>query len=791
MPVPTPTAHRNPALLLLLLTVTCGLATPSWALDLPPEPTPGVAPSGASTAAEPLSAATAPEAPAQEPAELVIEGRRTVPTGAFSLDRSVHTVDRQRLAEIQPESTAAAVASAPGTFGQVTNRGAGSPLLRGLIGPQNLILIEGLRLNTATFRTGPNQYLATIDPSAIARVEVLLGPGGVMYGSDAMGGVIGLYLPPLPILGSGTGPTARLWTQYGTVDATSATGVQGSWTAGPLALEAGGGWRAHGTLATGQGTSALASDFRQWGWHARAALRLPGPWTAQATVLHNAVIGAGRTDDLGKGNLRTADNTDLFGWLQLQRATDHGLLRHLRLALVAHRLREDGQTVRCTLVNKLAPSLSGCATAGQLVARDSPEDLPAGVTRHDQAIDEVLALGALATARLALLDDRLKLTIGAEAWLDQVDASARTRTNGSGTDSWQALARGNYSTGSSYLQAGGFSHLDWTLWSTTDWSVVVNAGGRGGLVSAQAVAVPVVGDVSYSLPIVATTAGVVLQRTDTLSIFGNYSTGLRAPNLQETTVLGNTGVEFEVPNADLGAERITATEVGMRVRAGGFSGLLSGFHSVVSEFIDRETVKSASFASYGIDAADLGCAIIGDTNCKPVSRRVNLGTATIVGAELAVRGPKVAGVHPWLAGSWLKGETSAAGLTQPLRRAPPPVGSFGLRWSGHNAAAYVEPWLRAAAAQDQLNTGDTKDLRICEDPLKPGTVLATGLCTGTAGWMTVNLRAGYRWDGEWPTLRTLRLDVDAGNLLDARYRIHGSGVDAAGRGVTATLSAQW
>ena len=39
--------------------------------------------------------------------------------------------------------------------------------------------------------------------------------------------------------------------------------------------------------------------------------------------------------------------------------------------------------------------------------------------------------------------------------------------------------------------------------------------------------------------------------------------------------------------------------------------------------------------------------------------------------------------------------------------------------------------------------------------------------------------------------KVLRIDVDAGNLLDVRYRLHGSGIDSPGRGVTATLTGEW
>jgi outer membrane receptor protein involved in Fe transport len=80
---------------------------------------------------------------------------------------------------------------------------------------------------------------------------------------------------------------------------------------------------------------------------------------------------------------------------------------------------------------------------------------------------------------------------------------------------------------------------------------------------------------------------------------------------------------------------------------------------------------------------------------------------------------------------------------------------------------------------------------MCEDPAVPGTALAASTCTGTPGWSILNLRAGYRWDAQFAALRALRIDVDAGNLIDVRYRVHGSGIDSAGRGIAATLAGEW
>ena len=58
-------------------------------------------------------------------------------------------------------------------------------------------MLDGVRINNATFRYGPNQYLNNIDLFTISQIDVNKGTGSVEYGSDAIGGVIHLhsYMP--------------------------------------------------------------------------------------------------------------------------------------------------------------------------------------------------------------------------------------------------------------------------------------------------------------------------------------------------------------------------------------------------------------------------------------------------------------------------------------------------------------------------------------------------------------------------------------------------------------------
>jgi hemoglobin/transferrin/lactoferrin receptor protein len=76
---------------------------------------------------------------------------------------------------------------------QKSQGGGGSPVLRGFEANRVLIVVDGVRMNNAIYRSGHLQNAITIDPHNIDRVEVTFGSSSVGYGSDALGGVIHYY----------------------------------------------------------------------------------------------------------------------------------------------------------------------------------------------------------------------------------------------------------------------------------------------------------------------------------------------------------------------------------------------------------------------------------------------------------------------------------------------------------------------------------------------------------------------------------------------------------------------
>lgn len=92
---------------------------------------------------------------------------------------------------IQGHQTTADLLSGSGyVFVQRSQLAGGSPQLRGFGANRVLIVVDGVRMNNAIFRSGNLQNVISIDANSLESAEVLFGPGAVMYGSDAIGGVM-------------------------------------------------------------------------------------------------------------------------------------------------------------------------------------------------------------------------------------------------------------------------------------------------------------------------------------------------------------------------------------------------------------------------------------------------------------------------------------------------------------------------------------------------------------------------------------------------------------------------
>jgi outer membrane receptor protein involved in Fe transport len=112
----------------------------------------------------------------------------------------------------------------------------------------------------------------------------------------------------------------------------------------------------------------------------------------------------------------------------------------------------------------------------------------------------------------------------------------------------------------------------------------------------------------------------------------------------------------------------------------------------------------------------------------------------------------------------------AGSPAEPGDRIPPLSGRLNVNYDG-GGNFRVDAWLRFAGEQDRLSARDGRDIRI--DP------------NGTSGWGVMGARGSWDFGGGW----NFMAGID--NVFDKRYRVHGSGLDAAGRNLMVSLRKTW
>lgn len=89
-----------------------------------------------------------------------------------------------------PQTAADLLGISGGVYIQKSQQGGGSPMIRGFATNRLLYSVDGVRMNSAIFRAGNVQNVINLDPFVMETTEVVFGPGSVIYGSDAIGGVM-------------------------------------------------------------------------------------------------------------------------------------------------------------------------------------------------------------------------------------------------------------------------------------------------------------------------------------------------------------------------------------------------------------------------------------------------------------------------------------------------------------------------------------------------------------------------------------------------------------------------
>lgn len=112
---------------------------------------------------------------------------------ANDIPQKIFAIDKEKIAFNNPQTSADLLQQSGQVYVQKSQQGGGSPIIRGFSTNRLLLTVDGVRMNTAIFRSGNLQNVISVDPLSVERTEVILGPGSVVYGSDAIGGVMNFF----------------------------------------------------------------------------------------------------------------------------------------------------------------------------------------------------------------------------------------------------------------------------------------------------------------------------------------------------------------------------------------------------------------------------------------------------------------------------------------------------------------------------------------------------------------------------------------------------------------------
>ena len=723
----------------------------------------------------------------------------------FKTPNAITVLDLKQLERTNADIASNLLRDSVGVIAQQTTVGQGSPMLRSLTGYQTLIQVDWVRLNNSTFRSGPNQYTATIAPEMLDRVEVLLGSSSMLYGSGAMGGVISFFTKTVPI-----NPAQqtldlhpRLLLRYTTATQEKLGRLEVTGNQGRFGFIVGGGVRDYGDMNPGSGYDLHYKNRK---------FEIVNELSSGVKLYDYDEVGKLSKDNIPEKWL--IDNEGPLGW----RAFDADAkiayqLSDISTINVAYQMWRQPQTPR---YDKIAPQefdefffepqdrdliyanyvtnpVNSNIDLFRLTAsyhrqKEGQNEVKLDATSRRQRYDTVNTIGLSAQAVSSALP-RQRLVGGGEFYLDMLQSrtvNTDTKTGKENVDE----DLGRFINGSQFWDASLYLQDEITLHERVELIL----GGRATFYQTNAdlkLRDPSFDEFNVFDSSLTGSAGIVVGLTDSLNFVSSFGTAFRAPSLNDTTAVEVTNEGVTAPSPDLDAETSWTIEGGLKAKHSYFRGALTLFHSRISGLVTRRSVQEA-YA--GETLPQLHQDLIKEYEGIDVLVFDNVDEAEFQGVELAGLIPIFPAWSVYGNATLLRGEVLKIGGKAPdpekpwearTRREPPLNGIVGVQWEPLTTQFWATLYVRGAAEQRRLNRSDIRDPRIPGKTRDPAEVEfddnGYAVDAGTPGWWTVNIRGGVK------LLESTRLTLAFENLLDQRYRPHGSGVNAPGFNVSVSL----
>jgi hemoglobin/transferrin/lactoferrin receptor protein len=682
----------------------------------------------------------------------------------------ITSISAKEVALQNPQTAADLLGASGEIFIQKSQLGGGSPMIRGFATNRVLLVVDGIRMNTAIFRSGNLQNVISLDPFAVSKTEIFFGPGSVIYGSDAIGGVMS-FQTLTPHLSVNDEP-------YITGNAVTRFSSANKELAGHFDINVG--WKKW----------AMVTSFSQFHFSdLRMGSNGPDDYLRPNYVIRqdsaDVVItnpdplvqtptGYDQTNLMQKVRFSPNANWDLtYGF---HYSTTTNVSRYDRLLRTKNGLPRSAEWYygpQTWMMNTL--NIENKATGGiydQMNIRLSHQLFEE--SRHDRDRNKATRFNRFEKVNAysvnidftKIIREKHRLFYGLEYISNKVESTGTDEDITTG-ESIPGPARYPQSTWASYaayltyhykiseklnLQAGArYNHytldaeFDTTFYPFPFTSANLSDGAITGSV------------------------GLVYNPAEKWSFGADISTGFRSPNVDDIgKVFDSEPGAVMVPNPDLSAEYVYNAEIDMAKVFGNFMKIdLVAYYT----YLDNALVRR-DFTLNGQDS------IFYDGEMSRVQAMQNAAFATVYGiqAEVEVKLPSGFGFSTQF--NYQKGEEELDdGTKSPLRHAAPWFGKSGLTFSADKLKMDLYATYSGEVSYENLPPEEQgKDYMYAKDedgnPYSPS-------------WYTLNFKAMYQI--------TDILSVSGGveNITDIRYRPYSSGITAPGRNLVLSLRASF
>jgi hemoglobin/transferrin/lactoferrin receptor protein len=668
-----------------------------------------------------------------------------------------------------PQTTGELLQQNGTVYVQQSQLGGGSPVLRGMETNRVLTVIDGVRMNNAIYRAGHIQNIITIDPNMLSRVEVVHGPGSVIYGSDAMGGVMHFYTRN-PVLSNNdkvfTSGNAML--RYSSAANEYSQSFNLNVGGKKIAALFGASTKDIGDLREG---SKRDEKYGDWGKCLYYAERIDGKdvMATNSEPLIQKNSGYSQYDLFGKVLFKPTENYALT--LNMQYSNSSNIPRYDRLT----EMTSDKLTY--------AEWYYGPQTRG-LVSLKSEWLKPVKLYDHFQVTaayqyisedrisrkfdkpkakhqEETVSVFSLNADFMKKIFSKSELRYGLEGVFNQVDSKAYNQNINDGIITLDAASR---------YPDGGDNMKNLAVYASNNWEIseklIFSQGIRFNYISLDAeytqammdlIKFPFDAKISQDNTAVNGSLGLVYMPGSNWRFATNLSTGFRAPNIDDLTKLNDySSTVTIVPNPDLKPENAYNAEFTIgKTFSEIFQLELTGFYTIL-----KDAFVVQPYTYNGEDS------IVFDENLTAVQAMQNAEQATICGFEgnLLAQLSKSLSLRSTL--TYTYGHVKVA--DEPLDHIPPMFGLTSVKldlskftgefYARYNAWKHIEDYSPSGEDNEQYATPD-----------------------GMPAWFTLNLRAGYQFT------RNINLQAGVENMLDKHYRNFASGISAPGRNIFVTL----